>query len=242
MELKIYKDKGKVAEAFSQFFSEQVSGADAFHVALSGGSTPKIVFDVLAREFGSSIDWKKVHFYWGDERCVPPTDEESNYRMTVEHLFSKIEVPEENIHRIKGEDVPREEAERYADVLGTNLPKEKEGAQFDLVILGMGDDGHTASIFPHEIDLWYSDKLCEVAVHPDSGQNRVTITGSVINNAKTVAFLVTGEGKAAKVGEIMGKKGQHSKYPASLVAPRSGDLVWFMDEAAAALTTTSGQS
>ncbi|SHI96847.1 6-phosphogluconolactonase [Pseudozobellia thermophila] len=241
MELKIYKDKNEVAEAFSSFFSKQVNGSNEFHVALSGGSTPKIVFDVLAREFGASIDWRKVHFYWGDERCVAPSDDQSNYKMTVDHLFSKIEVPEGNIHRIKGENAPKDEADRYAGVLETNLPKSNGLPQFDLVILGMGDDGHTASIFPHELDLWHSEKLCEVAVHPDSGQKRVTITGSVINNAETVAFLVTGGGKAEKVAEILGQKGGYREYPANLVAPKSGKLLWFLDEPAAALTT-SGQS
>ena len=106
--------------------------------------------------------------------------------------------------------------------------------QFDLVILGMGDDGHTASIFPHEIELWDSKNTCEVAVHPDSGQRRITITGKLINNAKTVAFLVTGSSKAEKVRTIITKEEGHDNYPASLVVPTSGDLIWFLDEEAAA--------
>ena len=100
--------------------------------------------------------------------------------------------------------------------------------------LGMGDDGHTASIFPHEIDLWHSEKTCEVAVHPDSGQRRITITGKIINAAATVAFLVTGEGKAEKVGEIVRRTGSFKDYPATLVAPKSNNLYWFLDDAAAA--------
>ncbi|WP_368662293.1 6-phosphogluconolactonase [Zobellia laminariae] len=121
MELKIYQDKNGVAQEFSKYFAEKAKGGEPFHVALSGGSTPKIVFDVLAKEFGASIDWKLVHFYWGDERCVLPTDDESNYKMTVEHLLSKIDIPEENIHRIKGENDPEEEAVRYAQVLKDEL-------------------------------------------------------------------------------------------------------------------------
>ena len=234
MELKIYSDKQEVASEFSNFFAEKVKESDSFHVALSGGSTPKIVFDVLANEFGSDLDWNKVHFYWGDERCVPPTDDESNYKMTVEHLLSKIEIPEENIHRIKGENEPKGEAVRYSEVIEQYLSESNGIPTFDLVILGMGDDGHTASIFPHEIDLWHSEKTCEVAVHPDSGQRRITITGKIINAAATVAFLVTGEGKAEKVGEIVRRTGSFKDYPATLVAPKSNDLYWFLDDAAAA--------
>jgi len=234
MELKIYQDKNQVAQEFSKYFAEKAKGEASFHVALSGGSTPKIVFDVLAKEFGASIDWKSVHFYWGDERCVLPTDDESNYKMTVEHLLSKIDIPEENIHRIKGEEDPEAEAVRYAQVLKNELPSKNGFPQFDLVILGMGDDGHTASIFPHEIELWQSENLCAVAVHPDSGQKRITITGNVINHSKTVAFLVTGATKEEKVGEIINCDGACETYPANLVAPTSGDLLWFLDKAAAA--------
>lgn len=233
MELKIYNDKNEVAQQFSAYFAELVDGKSVFHVALSGGSTPKVVFDVLADEFLSKIDWNKIHFYWGDERCVPPTDDESNYKMTMEHLFSKIEIPETNIHRILGENNPQEEAKRYGALLEDQLPSINETPQFDLVILGMGDDGHTASIFPHEIQLWNSDKNCEVAIHPDSGQRRVSITGKIINSAQEVAFLVTGAGKAEKVEVIIEKIDRYEVYPASLVHPDSGNLIWFMDKDAA---------
>jgi len=234
MKINIYKNKQEVAQQFSAYFTELVSGKSAFHVALSGGSTPKIVFDVLASDYGDTIDWSKIHFYWGDERCVPPTDDQSNYKMTVEHLFSKIDVPKENIHRVLGESEPTREAMRYANLLEINLDRVEGTPQFDLVILGMGDDGHTASIFPHEILLWDAEDQCVVATHPDSGQKRVSITGKVINTAKEVAFLVTGAGKAEKVKAILKKTEGFEAYPASLVKPDSGKLVWFMDEDAAA--------
>ncbi|KAB7531024.1 6-phosphogluconolactonase [Flagellimonas olearia] len=233
MELKIYKDKQEVAEQFSVYFKERANSWE-FHVALSGGSTPKIVFDVLAQKFSDEIDWNKIHFYWGDERCVPPTDDDSNYKMTVEHLFSKIEVPEANIHRVLGENEPNGEAMRYANLLEINLDRVEEVPQFDLVILGMGDDGHTASIFPHEIELWNAEDHCVVATHPDSGQKRVSINGKVINTAKEVAFLVTGASKAEKVKVIVEKTEGSDAYPATLVNPTSGNLVWFLDEDAAA--------
>ena len=241
MQLHIYDTKQQVAEAFSKYLTEFIASRPAVHMALSGGSTPKIVFDKLATDYATSIDWKKVHLFWGDERCVAPTDDDSNYKMTVEHLISKIDIPEENIHRIKGESDPQEEAQRYGKVLQSKLPNgANKIPQFDLVILGMGDDGHTASIFPHEIDLWHSDANCTVAIHPDSGQKRVSITGKIINNSEAVAFLVTGESKTEKVQEIINKTGDFEQYPASLVAPESENLHWFLD-AVAAKGITSGK-
>ena len=234
MDLKIYKNKQEVAEQFSSYFVDKLRDKDTFHVALSGGSTPKIVFDVLAEKFAGKVDWSKVHFYWGDERCVPPTDNESNYKMTVEHLFSKIEVPKKNINRILGEKDPVNEAMRYANLLEIDLDRIEGIPQFDLVILGMGDDGHTASIFPHEIALWDSEDHCVVATYPESGQKRVSINGKVINTAKEVAFLVTGASKAEKVEAVVEKIEGSEAYPASLVNPSSGNLVWFLDEEAAA--------
>ncbi len=234
MEVKIYEDKRAVAAEFSAYFAEKTKEDKPFHVALSGGSTPKIVFDTLADTYGDTINWKNVHFYWGDERCVPPTDEQSNYKMTKEHLFDKIDVPEENIHRVLGENDPKGEAMRYANLLEINLDRVEGVPQFDLIILGMGDDGHTASIFPHEINLWNAEDHCVVATHPDSGQKRVSLNGTVINAAKEVAFLVTGAAKEEKVATIHHKKEGYKQYPAALVQPSSEALVWFLDKEAAA--------
>ncbi|MCE7055893.1 6-phosphogluconolactonase [Algoriphagus sp. AGSA1] len=233
MVLKIYNTKEQVAKEFSEYFRELASGEQTIHVALSGGSTPKIVFDYLAGNFGNEIDWSRIKFYWGDERCVPPTDDESNYKMTVDHLLSKIEIPSFNIFRVLGENDPEGEAERYSQVLDTELPKENDTPQFDLVMLGMGDDGHTVSIFPDSISLWDAEENCVVATHPDSGQKRVTITGKIVNNAKAVAFLVTGANKAEKVREILKKEHDFASYPASLVQPSQGELSWFLDRDAA---------
>ncbi len=233
MDLRIFNTKQAVADHFSEYFMELAKGREEFHVALSGGSTPKLIFDVLRLEYKDQINWRKVHFYWGDERCVPPSDDQSNYKMTREHLLSGIEIPSENIHRILGENDPLDEAIRYGELLGTALPLSGEVPQFDLVILGMGDDGHTASIFPHEIHLWDSDRNCELAEHPDTKQKRVTITGKVINNASHVSFLVTGDTKARKVKEIIHQLAGSEIYPASRVAPISGKLSWFLDAEAA---------
>ena len=233
MKLNISETKLEVAQSFAKYLQGLIDNSPEVHIALSGGSTPKVVFDELAADFQDSIAWNRVHLYWGDERCVPPNDSESNYKMTVDHLLSKISIPEGNVHRIYGENIPKEEAIRYSEVLESRLSRFEGVPQFDLVILGMGDDGHTASIFPYNIHLWDSENLCEVAIHPDSGQKRITITGKVINNAKKVAFLVTGDSKTDKVMEIVNKKGSFTSYPASLVAPKSGALDWFLDSAAA---------
>ncbi len=234
MEIKTYKDKTEVAKAFSSYFAKAVSTKGDFHVALSGGSTPKLIFDVLATEYGDKIDWSNIHFYWGDERCVSPTDEQSNYKMTVDHLFSKITVPKENIHRVLGENDPTAEAMRYANLLEINLDRVDGIPQFNMVILGMGDDGHTASIFPHEIELWDAQDHCVVATHPESGQKRVSLNGAVINRAKEVVFLVTGSAKKEKVKTILGKEEGFKRFPAALVQPNEGELTWFLDEDAAA--------
>lgn len=230
MKINSYANKEEVAKEFSEYFRDLASSDQKIHVALSGGSTPKVIFDYLADHFGSEIDWSKIFFYWGDERCVPPTDSESNYRMTVDHLLSKIEIPSFNIFRILGENDPSVEAERYSQVLDTELPKLNDIPQFDLVMLGMGDDGHTVSIFPDSISLWDSPENCVVATHPESGQKRVTITGKIVNNAKAVAFLVTGRSKAGKVQEIIKKEHDFASYPAHLVQPSHGELIWFLDE------------
>lgn len=235
MELKIFNDKEEVAEQFSSFLYSFLNRNEEVHMALSGGSTPKIVFDVLANAYAEKIPWGQVHLYWGDERCVPPTDEQSNFKMTQDHLLSKINIPEKNVHRIKGEANPRDEAVAYAESISQNLPSENGIPKFDLIILGMGDDGHTASIFPHQIGLWDSQDLCEVAVHPESGQQRISITGKLINNAQEVVFLVTGKNKSGKVREIVNKEGQYKSYPAALVDPVSGGLKWYLDKDAAAL-------
>lgn len=229
----IFDDQYKLVKGFSEFFIKLLDSSDGiFNVALSGGSTPKIWFDYIAKNYKDSIDWERVHFYWGDERCVPPEDQESNYGMTKKHLLDFIPIPEENVHRIKGELVPQKAVEQYITELSENIAEDKIPI-FELVILGLGDDGHTASIFPHQIDLWDSEESCVVATHPISGQHRVSISGQVINHAKAVAFLVTGEGKKERVHEIIQEDPRSAYYPASLVSPKDGTLHWFLDRPAA---------
>lgn len=232
MEKQIFESPEATARGFAHYLLKQHQQSERLTIALSGGSTPKILFDLLAKEFQNDFDWSKIHLYWGDERCVPPTDSDSNYKMTVEHLLSKIQIPEENIHRVLGENEPQGEAERYSNELKASLPISNELPQFDIITLGMGGDGHTASIFPHEMELMTDNRICAIGINPDSGQQRITITGPVINNAKAVCFLVTGSSKADKVDQIFNQEGDYLDYPASHVHPIDGDLKWFLDEIA----------
>ncbi len=223
------------AKAFADYLIEKHKNTDQLHIALSGGSTPKILFDLLAKEYDGQVDWSKIHLYWGDERCVPPTDEESNYKMTVDHLLSKVDIPESNVNRVFGENDPVMEAERYGQLIEDQIEHLNDQPVFDIIILGMGTDGHTASIFPHEMELLDSPKTCEVANHPESGQKRVTLTGPVINAAKSVCFLVTGDSKKEKLKQIVDSAEIAKSYPAFHINPSHGELIWFIDESAASL-------
>lgn len=233
MDIQIFETQAGLNHAFTERMKEASSEKRTVSIALSGGSTPKSLFDYWAQLPEGEIDWKKFRFFWGDERCVPPSDNESNYKMTKEHLFDLIAVPDENIFRIQGEDNPESEAKRYGKLLDEKLPTINDIPSFDILMLGMGDDGHTASIFPHEIELWNSPENCVVATHPVSGQKRVSLSGKVINTAKNIFFLVTGNNKAEKVKEIIEYPHEaEKKYPAALVQPNSGNLHWFLDDGA----------
>ena len=231
-EVKVFTDPAEVAVAFAGYLSELVASLPEIHIALSGGSTPKILFDELAGNYTQRIDWSKIHLYWGDERCVPPSHPDSNYGMTERHLISRVPIPKENIHRILGEENPEMEASRYSVLLEENLNLVGTWPVLDLVILGMGADGHTASIFPNQMHLINSDQICEVAKHPESGQPRITLTGGVINQAARVAFLVTGSEKAPKIQQILTHSGSWEDYPAGRVDP-AGELSWYLDRGAA---------
>ena len=236
MEIRIFKTKTDLSEAFTNWIKEIMKKKEFITIALSGGSTPGSLFDYWSNLPEGEIDWSKIKFFWGDERCVPPEDDESNFKMTKERLFDNVPVPKENIFRIKGENDPAEEALRYGEILSYEVSQTKGIPSFDVMMLGMGDDGHTASIFPYQINLWFNPKNCVEATHPESGQKRVSITGKIINAAQNVAFLVTGENKADKVKEIFEEpEVSESKYPAALAKPESSKLTWFLDEDAAKL-------
>ncbi len=231
MATKVFDSKQDLARYFGDYLLNKSQEGEYVNIALSGGSTPKAIFKILAKEYDKSIDWTKIRFFWGDERCVAPDDSESNFGMTREHLFDHVKTRGVNIYRVKGELAPEEAVDDYISILEENIPIVDEIPQFDIMLLGMGDDGHTASIFPHQVGLWNSENTCELAQHPETGQFRVTITGNVINNSKQIFFLVTGENKAEKVDEILNQKGDFKQYPAALVDPDK--TVWLLDKKAA---------
>lgn len=231
---KTLADPTRLAEAFASDFAIWVAAhpTGPITVALSGGSTPKRLFELWADQYADKIDWSRLHFFWGDERCVPPMDPESNYGVAKKLLFDRIAMPSENIHRVHGESSPAEECTRYEQEIQQFVKTNRDGnPQFDQIILGMGDDGHTASIFPHENEFLDSDRVCEVATHPQSGQHRITLTGRVLNAAKKVSVLVTGGGKADVLADVIGRRGKFASYPISAV---HGDNVCFYVDAAAA--------
>ncbi|MDG1573486.1 6-phosphogluconolactonase [Robiginitalea sp. M366] len=234
MEVQILPTKQAVAEALSEYLVAWCQSREAYHLALSGGSTPKIWFDHMAAHFREQLPWDALHWYWGDERCVPPDHPESNYGMTARHLLEPLGIAPDRVHRVHGEARPDDEAPRYAGVLEALLPQAHEMPQFDLVILGMGDDGHTASVFPHQMGLWDAPEGCVVATHPESGQKRISLTGPWINNARRVVFLVTGASKAEMVREVLEGPEAAKHYPAARVSPTDGKLLWLLDAEAAA--------
>lgn len=234
--VKIFATPKELAEKFADVMADMIIESakkkKLFTVALSGGSTPELLFTLLGEKYARSVPWQYVHLFWGDERCVPPEDSESNYGMTMRVLLSRLEMPSINIHRIRGEADPVTEAGRYSDELSLYTIKRDSIPLFDLVLLGLGEDGHTASIFPGQMELLESDKTCAVAFHPVTKQKRITITGRVINNAEQVTFLVTGKKKEEIVEKIVNQKPSAQSFPASYIVPVYGRLSWFLDSEA----------
>lgn len=236
--VRVFPTREALAQSFAAILIKDLDRIESDHyytIALSGGSTPEYIFSYLSDNYAGRISWEKLLVFWGDERCVPPEDRESNYRMAYESLLQNVPIPDANVFRIRGEDDPAAEARQYAELVTGVVPFFNGLPQFDLMLLGLGDDGHTASIFPDRPDLFTSSKLYEVAVKPDTGQKRITVTGRLINNASKVYFIVTGKGKASMVAKIIEGKSGSDQYPASLVKPASGHEVWMLDTEAAAL-------
>ena len=206
-----------------------------YSVALSGGSTPLHIFDNIAKYGKNMVNWSKIRFFWGDERCVPPDHEESNYKMTKEHLLDHLPIPHENVFRIQGENDPVKEAKRYSELVRNQLPIEGNRPVFDLVMLGIGDDGHTASIFPPDIALFDQDEYYIATQNPYSGQNRISATGQITNYARRTIFVATGKAKAPIISTIITKGEGFELYPASKVDPINGHVEYALDREAASM-------
>jgi len=238
----IYKDVKSLNEDFTSLLKSELEVKENVNIALSGGSTPKALFEYWAECYRNTIDWQRIAFFWGDERCVVPEDPMSNYGMTKQLLFDNVpKIDKQKIHRIHGENIVEEELVWYKNIMDKYLPKQNGIPSLDIMMLGLGDDGHTVSIFPDHIELWDSAYNCVEAAHPESKMPRITITGRVVNNAKSVVFLVTGKSKAEKVKQIIEERDKYYDiYPAARVAPENGHLYWFLDQEAASMLTNVG--
>ncbi|RPH37402.1 6-phosphogluconolactonase [bacterium] len=221
------------AEKIVTCLEEELLARGAASLALSGGATPRGVYELLGSEqYRNRIDWRRVHLFWGDERCVGPTMPESNFRMANESLLRNISIPSQNIHRIRGELKPQEAArETEMDIRRFFGLKNGEFPRFTLVLLGLGEDGHTASLFPGTSVLKEKQRIVS-EVHVESlAAFRVTLTVPAINNAATVVVLVSGRTKAGILQGVL--EGTEVRYPAQQINPASGQLFWLVDKDAA---------
>ncbi|HEY4382491.1 MAG TPA: 6-phosphogluconolactonase [Acidobacteriaceae bacterium] len=237
---KVWPTSAEVAAAAAELFTSSVAAAAHLHgvarVAISGGSTPKAMFALLAdrsQPYFARVPWDKLHLFWVDERCVPPTDADSNYRMTNEAMISKVPLPAAQIHRMKGELDPAAAASEYE----AELRQEFGAAEpaFDILFLGMGDDGHTASLFPHTAALHELTRLAVANHVPQQKQSwRITLTSPVINHAREVVFLIEGAAKTDVLHEVLLGPYDPETHPSQLIRPESGKLAMLLDTTAAA--------
>ncbi|MBD0786450.1 6-phosphogluconolactonase [Vibrio sp. Y2-5] len=231
---KIFQTAEQVVESLANEMQRYSEQGTPVHISLSGGSTPKMLFKLLASaSYADAIQWQNLHFWWGDERCVAPDDAESNYGEANALLFSQVKLPAENIHRIRGEDDPQTEAERFAKEMADVIPCENGTPVFDWILLGVGADGHTASLFPN-VTNYADENLSVVATHPESGQLRVSKTAKVLEAAKRISYLVLGAGKTEIVNEIHTTPAADLPYPAAKIQSKTGETEWYLDLDAAA--------
>lgn len=221
---------------------EAVAARGRFTVALSGGSTPKRLYQLLTAEpFRSQVDWGRVEFFWGDERCVPPDHTDSNYRMAREAMLDHLPIPAGLVHRIEAERSDRDAAARaYEAVLARSFGARPGGPPpaFDLILLGMGPDGHTASLFPHTQALGETKRWVVANPVPQLDTERLTLTRPVLNRAREVLFLVAGADKAERLAEVLTGPADPQRLPSQSIQPE-GQLIWFVDRAAAARLPSS---
>jgi 6-phosphogluconolactonase len=229
------------AEEVIRAATSAIKQGGRFTIALSGGSTPKNLYTLIAANASTSLPWDQMFFFWGDERHVPPDDGDSNYRMAKESLLSKVAIPPANIFRIPAENP---DASAAADAYEQTLRKffavaPGEFPRFDLILLGIGPDGHTASLFPETAALQETSRLVVANWVEKLKTSRITLTLPVLNAARCVAFLVSGTDKAAVLHEVLEGDAPAEKYPSKLVQPSEGKLIWFVDRAAASQLSTA---
>jgi len=223
----------RAASIFVSASRDSIVTKKRFAVAISGGSTPRRLYMLLGSEaYRHRVDWPRVHLFWADERCVPKEDEESNFRTAFDALLSKVALPDKNIHRIKGEEAPDKAAGDYEEEI-RRFFGESERPRFDLIMLGMGEDGHTASLFPGSKSLEETVRLAIPVYLEEPKKNRITLTLPVLNDADQILFLVTGPSKAAVLSEILGDGEKKKGFPAGLIRLAHGNITWLIDHEAA---------
>jgi 6-phosphogluconolactonase len=239
-ELRVYANSGELALAASELFvsiaTASVKARGRFRVALSGGSTPRAVYQLLATgEFSGRLDWSRVDFFWGDERYVPADSRDSNYRMASETLLQHVPVPPANVHRVPTEISPASAAaEAYERTIRQCFGEPDSVPQFDLIYLGLGANGHTASLFPHSPALREQSRLVVADFVSEVNSWRISMTAPLLNRGRTVAFLIEGAPKAQVLSEVLLGPQDPERLPAQLIAPE-GKLLWLVDKPAAAL-------
>lgn len=225
----IFADPKELALGAAEYFVAQMPET----VALSGGTTPKLMFQILAEQFRDQVEWSRMHFFWSDERHVPPDHSESNYRMANEALLTHLPVSADNVHRIRGENPnPADAAAEYEKTIiaVTKQPLPR----LDLIFLGLGTDGHTASIFPGSEVLHETERLVAAPYVEKFKSYRITMTLPLLNNAAAIVFLVSGAEKAEIVKAVLESE---NEYPAQAVNPFQGELIWMLDKDAASRLT-----
>ena len=243
--VRVLPDAQATAYAAAELFVARAADAQArrgvFHVALSGGSTPRRFHAMLADSpLRSQVDWTRIQFFWGDERCVPPDHPDSNYRMARETLLDLVPVPSDHIHRMRGEEDPAIAAQAYeSELRAVFAVGPGETPRFDLIYTGMGSDGHTLSLFPHTAALSVTDRLVVANHVPQLNANRITFTTALANHAALVAFVITGADKAPALAQVLEGPRDPARYPSQLIAP-AGELLYLLDQSAAShLTRTA---
>ncbi|HEY5391498.1 MAG TPA: 6-phosphogluconolactonase, partial [Hanamia sp.] len=225
----------KVTQEILTFSNERIEIQNEFTIVLSGGATPKGVYQCMASDFyRNKFKWEKIHLFWGDERWVLPDDPKSNYRMVCESLLTKVKIPSENIHPIQTKDCDLQGSARlYEKTIGDFFKLKKDCfPHFDLILLGLGQDGHTSSLFPGNPALLVKDRLVVAVSQEGISEQRITLTLPVVNYAHMVFFLVSGHEKAGIVAEVLEDKGSRA-FPANKISPGHGKLCWFLDKASA---------
>ncbi len=239
-QVQIFSDKGAVAreaaDLFTQIALDSVAKRGRFLVALSGGSTPKAMYSLLAdAPYASTVPWSSTHVFWGDERLVPPDDPGSNYYHASKLLLEHVPIPGKNIHRVKGEQPAEETMQDMVDHLGNLASADRQWPRLDLIMLGMGSDGHTASLFPGSKSVEDPGVIVKIvtAEYEDRPSNRLTMTPLIINDARQILFLVTGANKAEALATVLRGPQNWEKWPAQRIQPHDGTLTWFIDREAA---------